>query len=767
MPLLSLDKKGKAPRERVRDATAIRNIFTKMRDDELVNSANRAECHALRDGEPPFVTQQIADANQGDMTNINCRGAEMQVERAMSPYYRLVQSPENIASVKTTYGPVDERGDWEAIMNEEISATIRRSSMFTFQTLLLIKNRQEDGLGVGYFSDDLDWRYRGAGREQFFFDRQAFACEDEQQVVCAIEDYSVTRLYAAIEREDAEEESEDESGEESEDESGDGMEDKESGDDGWNREAVIRAIMKAADSQPDYKDWERLQDEIKNNDLGVSRVCQDVQAINLWVEEFDGTWSHYMTTEQDTGEDFLYKCRGKYRSLGEVMVLFPDGIGANAKIHGYRGLLYKIYPMEQQLNRSICRLIDQGLLASSITLQAGDESSLADTGLEYLGNRAVLAPGWNVVTTAMPDLQKSVVPSIDMMERLRNDRVAGYSVDNVFDGDQRKTKGEVYAHLEQSASLNDAQLDMHYGPYERLLQQTIRRMTRRTYVPQDPGGREIADLRTRLVRREVPLEAFYQIDHKETRVVRAIGGGSAAAKTVSLERVNGLRGGMDDVGQYKLLRDLSMDAVGAAKTEDYFPVSGIRRTTADTNIAELESNQLLAGMPVTVKPSDKHLAHAREHVKPLLELFTAEQDGKIPIEEAAMQMRALFIHATEHVDAITGDPDTVEEAAAMRQDLQQIGEVVSNGLKRAEEMAQQQAEEGGPEEGGEPQGGPTPEQIKEVEAHRQTMEMKREKFDLEQQQRIDKERLDAALKDARTAADIARERAKSRATTPS
>ena len=739
MPVLNLSKSGAPPRERLTTATAARNLFTKMRDDDLVNSANRAECHALRDGEPPYEKTQLTEANQSDMTNLNWRGAEQQVERAMNPYYKLVQSPEKLLRVSTTFGPADERTGWEDIMSEEITATIRNSAMFAFQTLMLIKTRTEDGLGIGYFSDDLDWRHRGAGLDQFHFDRQTFACEEEQTVVCAAEDYKVTRLYSMID------------GDEEDDDDGEG-------EAVWNRKAVIAAIQKATENTSDYRDWSRLQDEIKNNDITVEQVCPPVRVINIWIEEFDGTWSHYMTTEEDTGtEEFLYKCRQKYRSLTEILVLFPDGVGANGKIHGYRGLLYKIYPMDQQFNRSVCRLIDQGLLASSIMLQAGDESTLNTTGLEYFGNRAVIGPDWKAVAAPMPDLQRSVMPSIDMMERLRNDRASGYSPENVFDGDQRKTKGEVFAHLDQAASLSDGQLDMHYGPHERLLQQTVRRMTRRTYVPLDPGGREIADLKLRLVRRGVPLEAFYRIDHKATRVVRAIGAGSAAAKTLSLERIKEQKGDMDDVGRYNLNRALAVDAVGAANADEYFPANRIRRTTLDTNVAQGENNDLLNGMPRDVMPSDLHMAHAREHMKPLVEIAQAVEEERLPIEQGAVQAEGLFNHTAEHVDEVTGDPDTLEEAAGMRQALQQIGEMVSNGLKRAKALAEQEAEEGGGE--GEPQG-PSAEDIIKVEKHRADLEMSRESFEQAQAQKIESARVDDGIKDAKAAAEIARTRAK-------
>jgi hypothetical protein len=113
----------------------------------------------------------------------------------------------------------------------------------------------------------------------------------------------------------------------------------------------------------------------------------------------------------------------------------------------------------------------------------------------------------------------------------------------------------------------------------------------------------------------------------------------------------------------------------------------------DTQIAILQNAQLLQGLPIPVLSSDLHLAHAREHMKPLLQMYEAAQAGQIPLGEAATSNIELFGHTVEHVQLIEGDIAASEEAAAMRQMLQRIEEIISNGLKEAEAANQQAAEE--------------------------------------------------------------------------
>jgi hypothetical protein len=730
IPLLeTITEEGKAPKERLKDASVGRSIFVGMRDDDLVNAANRAEHQALLDNEPPYVESELREANMSGMTNLNFGGSEETLEKSMAPYYRLVMNPENLVDVKTLFGAVDERADFNAILSEEISTTIRTSEMFTFQTLLYIQKFIKDGLGVGFFPDEIDWRYRGAGLGQFYFDRQTFASESEQEIVCATEEYRITRLYKAIENHDE--------------------------DSDWDKDAVIAAILKAATTEADFENWELLQEELKNNDIYASRQCPPVTIVHMWVHEFNGEWSHYMFTEVDTGNpNFLYKSLGKHKSLSEALVIFPYGLGTNAKIHGMRGLMFKIYPHEQQRNRSLSRLIDQGILASSLMLQAEDENALNTTGLQYLGNTAVLGPEWKVTNVVMPDLQRSVMPSIEVMDKLRADRSAGYNSDAALDGDQRKTKFEVAAGLEQSAGLSDAALDFFYNPFERLARQSVRRIANPSYLADDPGGEEVEYLKARLKERGVPVEALYGIDHKATTVVRAIGAGSAAAKTISLSRMEDLRPRMDDVGQENLDRDLSVDAVGSAATDRFFPKDRATRTTLHTNVAILENAQLLAGVEIPVLPSDRDLAHAREHIKPLMDGFEEADQNPDILAEMALRLRLLYVHCATHVDALEGDPAVEAEAAMMREQMQHIGEVISNGMKQAEAEAEDAAQEEGDEE----QQGPDPDQVREFEKHRQKMNQAQEMFALKMEQAVVAADVKNDIKDAEAASGMARSR---------
>lgn len=158
---------------------------------------------------------------------------------------------------------------------------------------------------------------------------------------------------------------------------------------------------------------------------------------------------------------------------------------------------------------------------------------------------------------------------------------------------------------------------------------------------------------------------------------------------------------------------------------------------------------MLRGDEVEVKSSDKHLVHAREHVAPLVEGMQAVKEGQLTYEEMASKMYLLWVHAAEHVALIEGDPATEQEAAILRQILQQAGEIIENGIK--------QIEANGPPEGTE-EGQVDPEMLKEMERHQQKLRHKEEEAELDRAIKIRAAETAEAIEDAKAAAGISRKR---------
>jgi hypothetical protein len=457
-------------------------------------------------------------------------------------------------------------------------------------------------------------------------------------------------------------------------------------------------------------------------------------------------------------DDFLYVRRGQYTSMQDAFILFTYGLGVNNTIHGMRAMNYDIHQLEYQYDISLNRMIDCGIRQSNFIVQSGDESSMGELALQSMGNYMVLNPNHKAQQIPQINLEQSVGPVLREMERIISSRTGSFTGPSNF-STSRMVKAQAEDEIAQRSKLTTISMDYWDGPFGRLMRQVVKRMSRKNYLPAEPGGREIAELRLRLVKRNVPLDAFYQLDHDRTRIVKAIGNGSKAEQISVFESLQILSPGYDTVGQRKLRRLQTVARAGIDVADELIPRDDSKRQPPDTKIAMLENRDLLDGIPVEVLDGELHSAHAEVHTGALQELWKAYSQGQMPIEEYATKGRELHDHGAEHVENMSGDMATEQQAAQYRQMLQQLGEDIGNGLKALMAEQKRQQEEGPqPGQDGQPQQdqGPDVDKIAKFERHQAELKFSQERHQIKMQEMIQEGQLKRQLADAAMAAEIAR-----------
>lgn len=740
LPLENVPEIGAIPEKRIKNAAAARHLFKRLYDDDESNALNRATIQSMFDGDPPYDEAELANRGMADLTNVNFGGAETQLEYAMAGYVDLLQSSEDLVSCPTKFGSPEQRFEWEYIMNEEITRMIRGWSQFNFNTLYICHQFLMHGIGVGYWPDSSDWRYRGAGLGEFYFPRQTLVSEDDLEVACARRKYPSWHLYSKIRNAES------------------------AASLGWNVKAVRKALAQASSQNADFDDWEALETEFKNNDLGSSARHSEVHVVHIWVREFDNSITHYIIpknciADREVDEEFLYERNVPHGTMQQEFVLFAYGLGTNAHIHGVRGLGHKIFPIEQVRNRLYSKSVDGAFLASSIILKPTDEDSLNQVALSPFGNHMVMNPNMSVENFNMPNFQQAVFPVLNEMNNLTNEKVGSYNTQSAFGGSERKTRFEVAARLEEASRLSATSLQFFYAPFERLLREVVRRITRENYLTVEPGGLEVAKLKRRILERGVPLEAFYKIDLDAVRVVRALGAGSPTARAIALQQLEEMAPGYDDTGRYNLRRDRTVAIVGVAQADRYHPRKPGGRTPPALRIAMLENNDLMAGEETPVLPDDDHIVHAEVHAGKIQQVLATAQDQATPIEEVVPQLLPLYNHTSEHLQLVTGDTSVVSRAAGLRQVMQQAGEIISNGVKRIQKM-EREAQEQAQQESQAPQAPVQPQQsvddIIKFERHRSEITRQQEKHELEMNLKIQEAAVKRQIEQIKAASAIDR-----------
>lgn len=740
---------------RVKDADALRTLYVKVRDADLESDRQRAKVQALADGQAPYNQAKLNSNGQGYMSNFNPNDMKAALDASLGAYIDLLSADVKVFEVFTKYGTDTERAEWSEIMSEELGHVLRGWPLFTFRYAFIPHYFTLHGVGIAYFEDCQNWQWNTTHLGYFKIPRQTLASEDEIEYAFCKTYMQPHALLRYIKNEEA------------------------ATAEGWNISAVKNSLLNTVQPQADTRFWMEFEAEFKNNDLVKGETAPSIPLVYGWVREADSTYSLYLFTESPLGTDggvynnsFLYQRRGAFKSASEAFVFFTRGIGTNGTYHSIRGLGADMYNAYQALMRLENRKVDIAFSAGPI-LQAESEEAMQQLQITPMGPYMLATPGVAAMQGIQtPQVVNTVQPAVNSLRETVARNSGGYAPTNPLNVTKEMTRFEAMAKLEQDAQLSVTSINLYNQPADRLAREVVRRMSRQDYMRTDPGGHYVWEWRERCMERGVPAAAFDQIDHRKTRTCRVVGFGSAAARRVAFQNVMELFPYYDDFGKQTVLRRLTASVVGYEAANEIIPRQPANaRTPIDYQIAELQNDALMQGGAVTVSPSENKRVHLEVHIGKIGEFVGQFQEaGQNPemFAQIVPPMEAIYRHAAETLDGYTG-----ADAPQFRQQLQQAGEILVNGIRHLQKLQRQQAEQmqAQAEQGQPTQGGEALAQQMQIsnELERRTIEfqMKLEQdatlFQQRMQQKTQEAALNRQLKAAETAADIARKTAQQRA----
>jgi hypothetical protein len=753
LPVVNQDGEPLDPR--VKDAASLRSLYVKTRDADLESDRQRAKVQALVDGQPPYNQAKLNSNGQGYMSNFNPNDAKAALDAALGAYVDLLAADVRVFDIYTKYGTESERQEWSTIMSEEMGYVLRSWPLFMFRFSFIPLYFTLHGVATAYFEDCHNWQWNTTHLGYFKIPRQTLAAEEEVEYAFLRDYMQPHQLLRYVRNEEYAKEA------------------------GWNIEAVKRSLLTAVSPQMDTRFWMEFEAEYKNNDLVKGETAPSIPVVYSWVRECDGTYSLYLMTESElgnngttVGDQFLFQKRHAFKSATEAFVMFTRGIGTNGTYHSIRGLGADMFNAYQALMRLENRKVDIASSAGPF-FQAESEEAMQQLQITPYGPSMLVSPGITAMNVNAPQVTNTIQPAINSLRETVARNAGGYAPTNVLSQTKEMTRFEAMAQMEQQGQLSVTSINLYNQPADRLAREVVRRFTAKGYQRCDPGGHYVWEWRERCMERGVPAKALDSIDHRKTRSSRVIGFGSAAARRVALQQLMELFPLYDDYGKKQLVRDLTASVVGYEKADVYAPrVSSEARVPVDYQIAELQNDVLIQGGTVTVSPSENKRVHLEVHVGKLGELIGMfEEAGQNPelFAQIVPQMEPIYRHAAETLDDYTG-----QDAPQYRQALQQAGEILVNGIRhlqklqrQQEEAAMREAEQGGQPMAQDPALAQQQQMTNDLERRVIEFQMKLEQDAALFQQRMEQKVQDAALsrqlKAADTAADIARKTAAQRA----
>jgi len=716
---------------RIKDVGAARGIYERLYEDDKLRSEDRARVQRNIDGARPYSQSQLDAAKMGDVTNVNFLYGAARLQKAMGPIRNMLASNPVLLHIPIKTGDKTKDSKFTRYFSRKFTDMLRRWDNWTYLTEEINRIYNSEGVSVVWFADDIDWRFRVVSLKDFKVPASARASTDGTDIAAVSVDWGVSELYRLIADEDA------------------------AKDMNINVDEAKKAILAAApkNKQSSRMEWEDFQEKIKNNDLYWDSISTSTEIIYMWERSLSGKvtqyiFSRYPGTEgrgSSNSEDFISVKEDIYDSLHQAFIPFTYSVGTNGTIHSIRGLSWMTFTHDMLMNRMMSAWSDAVALESRLAIQPMDESGAAKQAVVYRGPLAILPPG-QIADRQQRGMGEAPQRFLSHLDGINRRNTGHYEQDAPFQTQKERTRIEVASEVETHTQVQgNAQL-LFELPLEKTLQEIFRRVQSAT-VGQAGWG----EIRWFLDScEEFAMEHGSQpgdasswiraVSHLDTKVNKDIGGGSAQRKEQVVTALKQNANLLGPVGRANAIYDWVAMLAGYENADRWAEESEERRMPLDFQIAEMQNFILLNGLgQVNVEPSEDLVVHAGKHVEALLQIRQSVDEGQMDIADAAMRMQPLHEHATETMEMVAANPATGAEAAQLRQALQQVGEIMVNGLRKARAQrerdagAQKVAGQGGGQRGPDLEALKMEEAIKRIEADQERLAMQREKHQIDMQ----------------------------------
>lgn len=686
--LETLDANGVAPRTRIKSAKAGHQLWMTLLAADDKSARNRAILQDMADGAPPQPDSTLQQMGMGWVYNLNFLEADTHMVAALTSYDDLADSSEHLVVLDTEPNvlPPDDLVEATDVVCEEHAKLIREQSEFYSTWQILAKEFVGHGVGFGTFSDEETWVWDAVGWDQAWIPRKTRATEESIGVFVTRKEYGVHELWKFIEDQQYAS--------------------------NWDENEVKRAIVGASRGAGYRTNWMRywpkIQEELKNNDLGFGLGdAEMVQTLHYRFREFDGSYTFAIGLEDGTNIEWLYLDANRYPKATDAFVSFTLGVG-NRTYHSIRGLLWKLHPGVQTSNRFRNKMLTNTDVAMTLLLQGEEGDSFEDLMITLGPAFGYMPPGAKVVDRKLPDLGTQAMPVLNDLSETLSKACGQFqspsAASNSPGGGELSGNAPKYAWQSQQAhvgALTSNSVARFYRSLDKLTNTQFTRLQKigPTGKSMEGGGArypEVKEFYERCKERLEPIGIdavdFIQKGIRRVYAARAIGNGSPQMRLLALDELTQMQGALDETGRDFVIRDRIALRFGRAAADRYKPK--VKRLAPDVKIALLE-NGVLMNEEVPVLPDENHAVHAGIHVpkfQDVVEQIVAyrEQDPEAdfkPMEPQLQYGLRLHDHASEHVQGMAADPSRVQDMKSYRAALEQ-GANLLMGLAR--ELQQQE-----------------------------------------------------------------------------
>jgi hypothetical protein len=698
----SFPENGRPTGSRIKDAQSLQAIFWQMQFEDQLSSIQRAGIQYVINGGAPYKQGERAKAGALDGSNINFGAARARLAQILTTYYDMLDSVKALLAPEIPIDQYDDstRQNAEDVIAAEFTVMMRDWNDFDSRFQLGAQQFVQNGVSLGHFPKDYDWKFDFAGLDNFLISRNTRNSEEFVDILIQKEDMIPSALYRMIENE------------------------KSAKAAGWNVDAARKALVKATTfagrqlGNEWWGEWNKVNEMMKGNDLyGSFSNDNRLRLIHGWVREFDGSFSHYIAERSQSGDkngdknpDFLYKKISRFPPESNCFTIFCLNIG-DGHYHSIRGEGYNMFAYVQTLNKMYNDLVNKYRLSMATMFKKS--SSNIQSQLILSNGQCWIPEGVDYVEQDVMDHTRMSLPVLHELQLALDSQSPVNQGQQTSPNSPVMTKYQLMSQQGQGSALNTAAVNMFNRSWNRLLRESWRRI-QEIIKSGRKQFKEVWEFVKRCERRGITKEMILAVER--VTAVRAIGAGSPGLQQATMDQVTQMAGMFDEVGKKKFWHDKLVLLLGQRRANEYLPLLEGQRPVLDQKIALLENGDMFGGGEVPALVIENHFVHAQVHLgaegAPAPTMSTAiqtleawrdngEQGDITELQPQIAFLGLLIPHTEQHIAEIWKDPTRQQEAAALSKAIQQHSAswmtFVRQLHKRLDEQAQEAQQQAQPD----------------------------------------------------------------------
>ncbi len=639
---------------RIKDVTAARTVYNRLKTDNLLRSSIAAHVRNQLEGGKPFDPVLLEEQGMAGNCNVNFRDSEAARDRTLLPYWKMVNDvPHRIAVTVQSSSP--HADTWATAFAECFDEFLDDWGAEYFNEYMnLAENFVNFGPGIPYWCDKDSPRWTSVNVTRILWPKNTRMSPDQWEVFGFVQDTSLSELYKKVRTKRGRETAKYA---------------------GWNLKAIQKAVVAFRDGNPqDPKDYTRWQDNFVNNDIAVSTPFQPPPLIWLFVKQFSGKIGCYAFFETSVDE-FVFQSEDYEEDYRHIIGPIWYNTGTDSMIHSIKGFAVKNFDFSSLMNKTKSRVVDSGTIAMALNFQRTGESMPDETPpIENYAGVNFLPPGLTQLQF-YPQHQAGAAV-ISMLENNANNNNALYrEQQQQIENTDTATQAKILAAMQSETSSASASIYLSQVG-ENIFTEQMRRLRKKGNTDKD--AKEFV---RRMLELDVPEEVIYTVRIRVKTGAHA-GLANPAMRAMKFQQGLSLRA-FPGVNTRFFLENYIANEYGANAVKKALLPEGEQSDPGQRRAAKVENDVMGNGTPLEVIPEDDHYVHLQEHLEPLKGLAGSAQTGAQLTPE---QLTALTIgveHSSMHMQYLSQDDTMKEQFMQIRPLFSQVQSVTRGILTRA------------------------------------------------------------------------------------